>query len=105
MTVSGLTTMRVLRQFGRGEQVLPTRAGPIPEAGHAFACCAGEGPAGVGVPGSQTRARRVFGASRATRRAAISGRHTWLMTVSAPSRKHNIFNYYGVFSRQRPSVY
>src|SRR4030095_12357349 len=75
------------------------QAGPIPEAGHAFACCAGERPAGAGVPGSQTGARHVFVASRSTRRAAISARHTWLLTVSAPSRKYNLFNCYGVFSR------
>jgi hypothetical protein len=41
----------------------------------------------------------VFVASRSTRRAAISARHTWLMTVSALSRKYNIFNCYVVFSR------
>ena len=60
-----------------------------------------DGPAGAGVPGSQTGARHVFVASRSTRRAAISTRHTWLMTVSALSRKYNIFNCYGVVSRHR----
>jgi hypothetical protein len=46
----------------------------------------------------------VFVASRSTRRAAISARHTWLMTVSALSRKYNIFNCYVVFSRHRRAL-
>ena len=71
------------------------------EVRSAFACSAGERPAGVGEPRSQLGARHVSAASTLTRRATISARHTWFMTLAAASLKDNIYRRYGVFSRHR----
>ena len=102
MTVSGLTTMRVLRQFGQRRTRATHKSRSHTRSRTRLRLLRWRTVrSGVGVPGSQTGARHVFVASRSTRRAAISTRHTWLMTVSAPSRKYNIFNCYGVFSRHR----
>src|SRR4029434_4494356 len=83
----------------RGERGLPTRADPMPEAASALVCSAGEWPAGDAVPESRFAARHVFVTSKSTRPAAMSAQHTYCVTVTAPSRKYNIFNCYGVFSR------
>src|SRR5678816_4885349 len=71
----------------------------MPEAASALVCSAGEWPAGDAVPESRFAARHVFVTSKSTRPAAMLAQHTYCVTVTAPSRKYNIFNCYGVFSR------
>src|SRR4030095_7063061 len=76
----------------------------MPEAASALVCSAGEWPAGDAVPEFRFAARHVFVTSKSTRPAAMSAQHTYCVTVTAPSRKYNIFNCYGVFSRDsRPT--
>jgi hypothetical protein len=92
MTVSGFTTMRVSRQFGQRQTRATHKNRSHSLSRTRLRLLRGERPVGVGVSGSQPGARHVFVASRSTRRAAISARHTWFMTVSAPSGEYNIFH-------------
>ncbi len=61
-------------------------------------------PADDGEPGSRPGGRHVFVARKSGQPAAISAHHTCSMTVTAPTRKENIFNEYGDFSRNRSDI-